>query len=220
MKIRLSMLSTLLLACSHLSTNASIIQVEADDFIAMQTESFEQFAVDQYHSGEQSIFNGTASIIGHVDDADTEFFIAQNGRWEGWSQDDRVIDLITNDGTQFLATHNDDYVSINFLGNINYFGGYFADVSQQVNENITFDFFNQQDQLIDSINVDNQTINGEMTWAGFYSNENIGKIRMSGFQNTMDGLRIGNQASISVPEPMTLSLLFAGFLLMLRRKNH
>jgi len=220
MKIYLSMLTATLLAFSHLAANASIILVKADDFIAIQTESFEQFDVNQYHSGEQAVFNNTASINGHIDDADTSFFIAQNGRWTGSSQSDEVVELQAIDGSQFLATRNYDYLSINFFSEIRYFGGYFSDVSKLLDGDLTFDFFDQQNKLIDSFTIDFQTIDGEMTWAGFYSDVLIGSVSMSGYQNTMDGLRIGNQAATSVPEPISLSLFCASFLVLLRRKGH
>lgn len=198
---------------------ATLINVAEGSYQVEYSESFESFAANQYHQGEHEILDGWGSVKGHLEDADDEFFIAKNGRWVGWSKQDTIEDFQANDGVQFLATHNEHYVTFNFYSDVYYFGGYFGDVASAEQDNILFEFFDELGMLIDAIQMDFQTTNGELIWAGFKTDYLLSRVQISGFQSVVDNIQVGALPMASVSEPHTILLLLPALFMFMRRNK-
>ena len=209
--IRLFMLVTLIIISSW--ANAGIIVVDEDVFSATNTESFESLTGNTYYSSE-SILGDNAVITGDATAASNQFYISSFGPWgfqEVGGPPFSMAKVNPYDGSQFAAIFGTGFIDIAFVNDVFAFGGYFGD--HFVDQDTTFDFYDASNNLIQSFVFDFQLTaangTGDMIWAGFSSDEVIGRVRISGDETTMDMLKISTTKisnSQPVPEPSTIFL--------------
>ena len=208
--IRLFVLVTSIIFSSWAS--AGIIIVDEDVFSATNTESFESFTGNTLYSNE-SILGGNAVISGDATSASNQFYISSFGSW-GFQDVDTPF-ILTNinpyEGNQFATIYGTGFIDIAFVNDVFSFGGYFGDVFTQ--QDARFDFYDTSNNLIQSFVYDFQLeeVNGagDLIWAGFSSDEVIGRVRINGAETAMDMLKISTTKitnSQPVPEPSTIFL--------------
>jgi len=198
-----------------INAHAGIVEINQNEFMTDFSESFESFDGFYIPYQSETIFEGNATITGDGEWGDNNFLSILNGGWNVETVNNGTVGQLASDGYLYVAIAGQGFVNIDFDISVFSFGGFFSNA--KLDQFSIFDFYDTDNILIDSFNVDLPSQSGEMNWAGFDSDIALGSVRISGIDTTIDNLMI--RTASEIPEPSTLFLFLAFATLFLSKKT-